>query len=68
MRDPNRIDRVLALISSYWKLPGHSDLRLAQIIGNLSGLRDPYCYEDDKLESDLKMKIEAAQNPPTEFS
>lgn len=45
MRDPNRIPKVLEIIGLYWmKYP---DLRLGQIIGNVSSI--PYYLEDDDL-------------------
>lgn len=47
MRDPKRIPKVLRLIKKYWtKCP---DLRLSQLIGNLSNRHDPYYFEDDEL-------------------
>lgn len=47
MRDPERIDKILGLLRKYWK--ANPDLRLAQIVGNMSGMQDPYNYEDDDL-------------------
>lgn len=56
MRDPERIDDVLAELEEYWK--EHPDLRLAQIIGNISQARghgrDPYHMEDDEVLETLK--------------
>lgn len=61
MRDPDRIPRVLELLSRYWeKCP---DFRLAQIVGNCHGWNsfmgnDPYYMEDDKLEDYLRLELE----------
>ena len=55
MRDPDRIRRILRLLEIYWT--AHPGLRLAQIIGNLSGLKDPYHWEDDQLEVQLIEEI-----------
>jgi len=56
MRDPNRIARILDLLSRYWKK--HPDMRLAQIVGNCHGSGDPYHMEDDVLEDYLRRKID----------
>lgn len=47
MRDPDRIGNVLIELGVYWSR--HPDLRLAQIIGNVTGSTDPYYFEDDEL-------------------
>lgn len=55
MRDPERIDRILQLLKTYWK--ANPDLRLAQIITNMSGADNcpaVFYFEDDKLEIVLK--------------
>ena len=44
MRDPARIDDVLAALSAYWK--AHPDLRLCQIIGNFANDRLPVEYQE----------------------
>lgn len=59
MRDPKRIDRMLAKLAEAWKL--HPDLRLGQLIANLAS--DPetgavssgsiFQREDDKMEQDI---------------
>ena len=53
MRDPNRIEPMLALIREIWyKYP---DLRLTQLIMNaLKMNQDPYYVEDDKLKKALE--------------
>jgi hypothetical protein len=52
MRDPERIDRILALIREIWK--SSPDLRLTQLIMNALKINnDPYYIEDDKLEHEL---------------
>ena len=47
MRDPNRIPVVLAALETYWR--AHPDLRLCQIVVNLSGRVDPFYVEDEIL-------------------
>ena len=53
MRDPNRIEPMLALIREIWyKYP---DLRLTQLIMNaLKSDQDPYYIEDEKLKRALE--------------
>ena len=63
MRDPARIDRVLALLRAYWKR--YPDLRLGQIVvnaatGTWAGI-DPFYMEDDALERRL---AEAQEETP----
>jgi len=54
MRDPERIERILALVRKVWY--DGPDLRLTQIIMNaLVMSSDPYYVEDDKLEEALKL-------------
>lgn len=51
MRNPDRIDEILKLISKIWyKNP---DLRLTQLIGNIFIEKDLYYVEDDKLQDGL---------------
>lgn len=57
MRDPNRIDETLELISNIWKK--YPDLRLCQLIGNISShinneSPDLYFLEDSDLIKRLK--------------
>ena len=60
MRDPERIPVVLEKIKEYWVK--HPDLRLGQIIGNLSAVVrndvDPYYMEDEDLLQGLKAGME----------
>jgi len=53
VRDPNRIEPMLALIRKVWyKNP---DLRLTQLIMNALNMNsDPYYIEDEHLESSLE--------------
>lgn len=55
MRDPDRIDEILAEVSGVWHaLP---DWRLGQLISNISRachVEDPFFLEDDKLLAFLK--------------
>lgn len=55
-RDPERIDRIIALLWTYWKL--NPDLRLGQMVMNLSptngsGEKITYHVEDHTLEQEL---------------
>lgn len=52
MRDPARIDRILALVREIWI--DSPDLRLGQILANATGMEKRlFYYEDVQLESDL---------------
>ncbi len=59
-RDPERIKRILFLLEAYWKK--NSDLRLAQIISNLSNQAgfsvDLFYFEDSNLEHLLLKELE----------
>ena len=56
MRDPSRIDRVLALVGKLWKQS--PDLRLGQLLMNLTTQsEDLYYLEDDDLEQRLRGKL-----------
>lgn len=59
MRDPERIERVLALIRKYWHQ--NPDMRLTQIIVNHihppTLAPDVFHYEDDKLEAKLRESL-----------
>lgn len=56
MRDPARIDSMLALLREVWE--GSPDLRLGQLIVNAVRPKEPcpelYSVEDDKLASGLR--------------
>lgn len=53
MRDPNRIEPMLALIRKVWY--SNPDLRLTQLIMNALAInKDPYYIEDEHLERALK--------------
>jgi len=54
MKDPDRIDEILKLISKIWHK--HPNLRLCQIIGNLFIDKDLYYIEDDVLQDRLEKK------------
>ncbi len=45
MRDPARIEPLLAELAVYWK--AHADLRLGQLLWAVCG-RDPFAVEDDE--------------------
>ena len=56
MRDINRIDKLQNVITEYWKLPQHADLRYFQFINYLDmkvketlGYKDSFYIEDDVL-------------------
>ena len=51
MRNPERIDEILKLISEIWHK--NPDLRLCQLIGNCFGSGDLYYQEDDELQDKL---------------
>jgi len=54
MRDPQRIDRILALIGQIWKQ--NPDLRLCQLLENtFEGSHCIYHKEDSNLEENLKV-------------
>ena len=46
MRDPKRIDGVLAAVKNLWEK--YPDMRLGQLIWGIAG-RDPFYMEDDEL-------------------
>ena len=52
MRNPDRIPIVIDELHKYWT--AHPDLRLAQIIVNLSERLDAFYFEDDQLLNRLK--------------
>jgi len=53
MRDPNRIEPMLALIREIWYI--YPDLRLTQLIMNALNMnQDPYYVEDEKLKKALE--------------
>ena len=55
-RDSSRIPRILKKILTYWEKSGHTDLRLCQIIINLTNTKrnsDIYYIEDDVIEKYL---------------
>jgi len=53
MRDPERIEPMLALIREIWTK--HPDLRLTQLIMNALQInKDPYYIEDDVLQKGLE--------------
>lgn len=58
MRDPNRIDRVLAKVRTLWKqVP---DWRLGQLLVNLTEVDEGLFYlEDDKLEERIEKWLKA---------
>lgn len=54
MRDPDRIDRILNLISVIWHFC--PDLRLGQLLININGSgfeKSGYAFEDDNMEKNL---------------
>ena len=51
MRNPDRIDEILKLISKIWH--ENPDLRLCQLIGNCFTQFDFYYIEDDVLQNRL---------------
>lgn len=56
-RDLNRMPIVLNLIAQVWQLPGHSDMRLGQLliaVTSMHGADFSYGLEDDQLEFCLR--------------
>ena len=52
MRDPKRIERILARVREIWIT--HPDLRLTQLMMNILNMSsDPYHVEDEYLEKKL---------------
>ena len=56
MRDPNRINEVLRIVSKVWYT--HPDLRLGQLILNACSESALYYIEDDLLLESLKKQYE----------
>lgn len=54
-RDPARIGPMLDMLKAYWNT--HPDLRLGQIIVNLSGGGDPFYVEDDQMDGMLRTAL-----------
>ena len=52
IRDPGRIDIVLAEIKKYWKR--NPNMRLCQLLGNCFAQSDLYSIEDDELVEELE--------------
>ena len=61
MRDFNRIMPMLERIEAIWKR--NPDLRLMQLLGNVTGAGDPYYVEDDVLLEGLKRVYQHDQDP-----
>lgn len=55
MRDPKRIGRILGKLSTLWR--ANPDLRLAQMLFNLTQRNDPFYVEDDVLEESLDVLL-----------
>lgn len=60
-RDPERIPRVLGKLALLWE--SEPDLRLGQIIVNLTGRADPFNVEDDRVEAALDEALERKTKP-----
>ena len=56
MRNPERIDEILKLISEIWHK--NPDLRLCQLIGNCFEAGDLYHIEDDMLQKELQRRVD----------
>lgn len=59
MRDPARIPQVLGLLHKVWA--EHPDMRLGQLLVNITGSSDPFHVEDDVLVDDLKEWLETSK-------
>ncbi len=53
MRDPARIDEILAVVSKVWNK--YPDWRLGQLIVNVTNTTDPFNTEDDEFLKLAKM-------------
>lgn len=51
MRDPKRINRIIELLRARWHQ--NPDMRLGQLVVNITGASDPFHIEDDKTEAVL---------------
>lgn len=60
-RDPERIPRVLGKLALLWE--ASPDLRLGQLLVNLTGSPDPFYVEDDRLESAIDAELERQTKP-----
>src|SRR4051812_24156726 len=63
VRDPKRIDRIVTLLHTYWTQ--HPDLRLAQLVSNMSPLPDPFYTEDDVIEEGLRWHLDITPKAPS---
>lgn len=61
MRDPKRIEKILADIKTIWEK--YPDMRLGQLIGNVLEGPSLYYVEDDSLVKALKDMYEGAEEP-----
>ena len=69
MRDINRIDKLQGLITEYWKLPQHNDMRYFQFVSYLTGKimeftgkNDLFFIEDDIFIELMEAFIKAEKN------
>ena len=60
-RDPERIRRALEKLALLWE--SEPDLRLGQIIVNLTGKADSFNVEDDGVEAALDKALEKKTKP-----
>jgi len=60
-RDPARIPRMLEKLALLWE--SEPDLRLGQIIVNLTGSPNPFYVEDDRLESAIDAELDRKTKP-----
>ena len=60
MRNEKRIDRILTKLGIIWK--HYSDLRLGQLIENLTDTDDTFYIEDSQLEMKIDSIIETLYN------
>ncbi len=68
MRDPQRIDRILALLEQLWR--SSPDLRLGQIVVNAAKPSRPtpaiFYVEDDVIEVELTKLVDGVEHPSQE--
>lgn len=56
MRNPKRIPEVLKALEAYWMQ--HPDLRLGQIVVNMSGQYDTYYTDDGIIKYNLEREFQ----------
>ena len=63
MRDPERIDRILAKISDLWH--ANPDMRFGQLMSNFGWIKSPQIFtcEDDVMEAAIDVSLQKYVSP-----